>query len=192
MDRIGFYQSDYPNLCCNHSLTDISELNYGYCYGVSKDNIPFEAELWYGESPQTKVVSFYLSEIEEIDNIDEEKIIDGRTGNEVFHFNSSAEYNALLSEGMVDNGYIDSLPVLDGYVELLIDWGVISYTSTNRNGTGWRMTDFNGNDLVQISITLEEDGEVLAETPLKFIPFKYNDNNTERHFTVIKGGEADK
>ena len=54
------------------------------------------------------------------------------------------------------------------------------------------MTDFNGNDLVQISITLEEDGEVLAETPLKFIPFKYNDNNTERHFTVIKGGEADK
>ena len=49
----GYLQSRYPLLSCNHSLKDITEDNFGYCFGVTSDQIPFEAELWYDHNPET-------------------------------------------------------------------------------------------------------------------------------------------
>ena len=79
-----------------------------------------------------------------------------------------------LCDGMVDNGSIESLSLLNTYVELLIDYGMIEYATNVYNASASRLVDFSGNDIVAITITLEEDGEVMSSTPLIFTPFIEN------------------
>lgn len=167
----GYLQSRYPLLVCNHSLKEITEDNYGYCYGVTSDQIPFEAELWYEHKPETKNITIYMPEIMEFNEIEDEPLINASTGTRTFNYEVQRHYSMALCDGMVDNGSIESLSLLNTYVELFIDYGMIEYTTDVYNASASRLVDFAGNDIVAITITLEEGGEEMSSTPLIFTPF---------------------
>ena len=169
--KSGYLQSRYPLLVCNHSLKGVTEDNYGYCYGVTSDQIPFEADLWYEHNPETKNISIYRPEIMEFNDVEDEPLINESTGTRTFNYEVQRHYNMALCDGMVDNGSIESLSLLNTYVELLIDYGMIEYATNVYNASASRLVDFAGNDTVAITITLEEDGEVMSSTPLMFTPF---------------------
>ena len=167
----GFIQSHYPLIHCNHSLEDIDSDNYGYAYGITKDQIPFEAELWYGHNPESTNVTFYIPEIPEFDELEGEPLINATTGTGVFNYQVERQYGMALCIGMVEREQIENLTVLDTYVSLLIDSGLIAFSSNVLNGSVWRYTDFDGNNIVAINVTLLEDDELMALTPLEWIPF---------------------
>ncbi len=169
MEPCGFLQSRFPRLCCNHSINSVDETNLGYTYGVTEDGIPFEAELWTNESG--RCVTFYLPEIEAFNEVEDEPLIDAATGMRTFSTQRYLEYSMVLMEGMVDRGMIGSLSVLNTYIQLLIGYGLISYETDLLNAAGFLITDFAGNDLVALAITLEEDGMLVATTPLEWTPF---------------------
>ncbi len=177
----GYLQSRYPLLSCNHSLKDITEDNYGYCFGVTSDQIPFEAELWYDHDPETKNVTIYMPEIVEFNEIEGEPLINATTGTRAFNYDVERHYSMALCDGMVDNGSIESLSLLNTYIELFIDYGMIEYSSNVYNASASRLVDFAGNDIVGISITLEEAGEVMASTSLIFTPFIERINRPKLH-----------
>ena len=177
----GYLQSRYPLLSCNHSLKDITEDNFGYCFGVTSDQIPFEAELWYDHNPETKNVTIYMPEIVEFNEIEGGPLINATTGTRAFNYDVQRHYSMALCDGMVDNGSIESLCLLNTYIELLIDYGMIEYSSNVYNASASRLVDFAGNDIVSISITLEEAGEVMASTSLIFTPFIERINRPKLH-----------
>lgn len=167
----GFMQSRYPLIRCNHSLSNIDSDNYGYAYGVTKDQIPFEAELWYGHNPESTNVTFYLPEIMEFEEVEDKPLINQTTGTRTFCTEVQRQYGMALCVGMVDKGMIESLSLLDTYIELLVDSELIAFSSNVLNGAAWRYTDFDGNDIVAVNITLLEDDELMAITPLDWIRF---------------------
>lgn len=176
-ERPGYFQSRFPMIFCNHSISDVSKNNLGYTYGVTVDQIPFEAELW--KTDNSRSVTFYLPEIKEFNDLYGEPLIDQSTGTQSFHFSKTVSGCMVLMTGMVDRGMIDSLAVLDSYTELLVESGLINFPTNMLNAAGFLLTDIAGNDLVGIAITLEEDGDVFAETSLSWISFwSKNENRT--------------
>lgn len=169
----GFMQSIYPHIRCNHSPENINDDNYGYCFGITKDSIPFEAELWYDHDPESENVTIYIPEIEELEDTEDEPLINAQTGTRTFSTEIEIHENMALCVGMVDNGQIESLSLLNTYIELLIDCGLIQFPGNVYNAAAWRYIDMDGNDIIAINVTLCEDGEVMAMTHLKFTPFTH-------------------
>ncbi len=177
-------QSRFPLLCCNHNINDVEENNYGYAYGVTIEQIPFEAEIWsMGDSTN---VTFYLPEIKEFNDVNDDPLIKQTTTIKTFHAEHELERSTVLMTGMVDRGTIDSLSVLEAYTQLLIDSQLIEYKTDMLNAAGFLLTDFAGNDVIAISITIEEDGNILAMTPLSWIPFLPEKEHRKSKFCIIK------
>ena len=85
---------------------------------------------------------------------------------------------------MAFNGIEEDIEVLQKYVQYLKDNEVIRFTSPLENCAIFYCTDVAGHDFAKLNITLkEESGAVIAETSLKFTPFR---NNRSNLFSIVK------
>ena len=163
------FQSDFPYIQYNFSPRNIGKENIGYAHGVTIDGIPYMAEKW--EIDGKVDVCFYLPVLEDlIDGMDEEEV------EKCEAMEQSAECHdvkggQMLCIGMVDNCVENEIPVMEAYFEYLDTVGLLEFTTQVRAAYYLLLTDVNGNDVFALTITLEEDGNVLAVTPLRWIPF---------------------
>ena len=82
---------------------------------------------------------------------------------------------------MVDEGGEDGLTIVQKYVDYVVVMGLVQFNSDVLNGTVLYRVDVLGNDLVEIKITLRQDGQEFARTGLHFKKFP----NAKRKFEVI-------
>ncbi len=164
---------DFP--ICNH-CESVSEENIGYTQGILKDGIPFEAELCQTKDELTLQVILPLIK----DFYDEEtlrKIKESQDEfnkeNDILLPNVESIDATILAIGMIDGGYSDD-PSLFIYVDYLEENDLVRFKTAYKNGALHYLEDSSGNHLVGVLITLEEHGKVLAETKLRFRPFKKN------------------
>lgn len=160
-----YYEARYPFPICNH-VKELSANNLGYTQGIMSNGVPFEAELW--KSKNSVNVSFVLPEL-----IFSEKRESGLQCGNVIGFHNQVERfcNGILNIGMVDNGQIDDFEEVIQYIDFLKENGLIEFTGQVENGAGFRCVDMEGNDLIYLVVTLEEDDEELAEVFLEFRDF---------------------
>ena len=173
-----YYESftDFP--ICNHSVS-INQNNIGYTQGILDGGIPFEAELWNnanGQSPSVVMPEIFI--VEQMDNISDEyrKVVTYRNQAESMH-------EGVLTIGMVDCGVIDDFDLTIKYVDFLEEKGLIEFVAEMRNGTVFLNTDIEGHDLVNVTITLKEDGNFFATTPLQFRNFP--NQSRKNRFTIL-------
>ena len=163
------FQSDFPYIQYNFSPRNIGKENIGYAHGVTIDGIPYMAEKW--EIDGKVDVCFYLPVLDDlIDGLDEEEV------EKCEAMEQSAECHdvkggQMLCIGMVDNCVENEIPVMEAYFEYLDTVGLLEFTTQVRAAYYLLLTDINGNDVFALTVTLEEDGNVLAVTPLRWIPF---------------------
>ena len=163
------FQSDFPYIQYNFSPRNIGKENIGYAHGVTIDGIPYMAEKW--EIDGKVDVCFYLPVLDDlIDGMDEEEV------EKCEAMEQSAECHdvkggQMLCIGMVDNCVENEIPVMEAYFEYLATVGLLEFTTQVRAAYYLLLTDINGNDVFALTVTLEEDGNVLAVTPLRWIPF---------------------
>ncbi len=179
----GHLQSRFPFLACNHSFEKADKYNYGYTYGVTGDEIPFEAELW--EDNGYLNITFYMPEIEEFNELEEEPLLDESSGADVYRREEKRNYNMILVDNMIDRGMIGSVTVLNAYVELLIESTLVSFRTDMLNGAGMLLTDLAGNDIVALIVTIEDHGEKIADTPLDFLPFHPDEKVKRKNFRLV-------
>lgn len=168
--------SEFP--VCNHDGAD--EDNMGYTVGLFNDGTPFEAEYWGdGNSYSISVIIPEKKEFisDDRNNIQNDSNIVG------FHNWVMSYDNAILCQGMVDEGIEEELIVIQKYVDYLIDIGIVTFCSEVLNGAVFYRIDILGNHLAEIKINLKENGEELAKTKLNFKKFP---NTKKRKFEVIK------
>lgn len=165
MNRNDYMRKDKKRLpVCNHDQ-ESDKNSLGYCQGILKDGIPFEAELYDSGDGQGLIVVMPVLFDEATS-----KVIKSTSKGNISYFSTEADIvvYSTLDIGMVDNGEIEDMVTLQRYVDYLVDNGVVKFTSDMYNGAGFYRVDILGSDLVTISITLTEYGNVYAKTPLKF------------------------
>ena len=149
----------------NHS-SEITKENIGYVQGVFSDGVPFEAELWMCDGSMN--VSFVFPELWPKEE-NQEYLKEGNVLG--FHDNVARTNCGVLTIGMVDNGMVSDVNATIAYIEYLKNKGVLEFVSSMENGAVLLVTDIEGNDLAHVIVTLNEDGETLAKTPLCFHDF---------------------
>ena len=163
------FQSDFPYIQYNFSPRNIGKENIGYAHGVTIDGIPYMAEKWDLDGKVD--VCFYLPLLEDLlDGMSEEDLArceeleENATRHEV-------KGGQMLCIGMADNCVENEISVMDAYFEYLKEVDLLHFTSQVCEAYYMLLTDVNGNDVLALTVTLEEDGNVLAVTPLRWIPF---------------------
>lgn len=158
-------------------LLDKIKLEYGYdsryCNPLEDNVIPL---------PKNHIPENFEAIDDSLTVSKEEK----NTPSKVKYLQGQSEYtdNSILWIGMALNGVEEDISVLQDYVDYLKDNEVIRFTSPLENCAIFYCTDIAGHDFAKLNITLKEKGgAVIAETSLKFSPFKDNRNNL---FTIVK------
>ena len=167
----AYYLAEKPFPVCNHTQK-VDSANKGFCQGILVDGCPFEAEIW--ESGNVRLMGIILPQLELPErDPEEDKTSDSAEHGNVIGFHNGADYpeESVLWFGMVDHGQEEELKVIRYYIDYLKEAGLVSFPGDMENGAIFYCTDIAGNDLAKVNITLEENGEVLAETPLTFRPF---------------------
>ena len=178
-----FTQAKYPPISFNFSPSNIAEENIGYAYGVTYDGCPFMAETWeYGDNQD---VAFYLPIIEEYMKLEGKTLINNETGTKAFSTTAEVKGFHVLCVDMIDNGFVEDISVLDAYVKYLCENKLLHFTSNIHNGYAFLLTDFNGQDLIAITISLVFNSEVEATTPLTWTLFP-KQHNKKRHLHIVK------
>ena len=176
-DKTTYIEANTAFPVCNHDGAD--ENNIGYTVGLLEDGTPFEAEYWgNGDSYSLGIImpekkEFYSGRKEKIKSQDSTVI--------GFHNEVTVYDNSMLSYGMVDEGGEDELTIVQKYVDYVVVMGLVQFNSDVLNGTVLYRVDVLGNDLVEIKITLRQDGQEFARTGLHFKKFP----NAKRKFEVI-------
>ena len=73
--------------------------------------------------------------------------------------------------GTIDRGFSEDYNVIISFVEYLEEFQVVNFHGEYRNGAVHLLEDKEGNHIVGVIITLKENGEVFADTPLVFKNF---------------------
>ena len=183
---------------CNHTEC-VNKDNIGYCQGIFEDGTPFEAELYKaGKEEGLALIMPLLHDLEDElppqDLSSNPQYLNSGTANtkdttepsKVKYLKGQSEYtdNSVLWIGMAFNGMEEDIEVLQDYVKYLKDNEVIRFTSPLENCAIFYCTDVAGHDFAKLNITLkEESGAVIAETSLKFTPFRDNRSNL---FSIVK------
>ena len=92
-------------------------------------------------------------------------------------------HEGVLTIGMVDCGVIDDFDLTVKYVDFLEEKGLIEFVTEMRNETVFLNTDIEGHDLVNVTITLQEDGDFFPTTPLQFRDFP--NQSRKNRFTIL-------
>ena len=183
---------------CNHTEC-VSKDNIGYCQGIFEDGTPFEAEHYKaGKEEGLALIMPLLHDLEDklppqdlsyslqYLNSGSANTKDTTESSKVKYLKGQSEYtdNSVLWIGMAFNGMEEDIEVLQDYVGYLKDNEVIRFTSPLENCAIFYCTDVAGHDFAKLNITLkEESGAVIAETSLKFTPFR---NNRSNLFSIVK------
>ena len=181
----SFSEVSEPFPVCNHAL-DVSNMNLGYTAGIITGGIPFEAELWKNDN--SKVVSIYILEKTSKMNVSEISNQKKDDNEHIIGFHSAVKYkdNAVLRVGMEALEELDN-DSIHKYVDYMIEVGLVSFTSNLLNGSGQRLIDIEGKNIVCIAIALESEGQLLADTPLHFCEFPgYEKKHMRNGIKVIK------
>ena len=187
-----------PMPICNHTEC-VSKDNIGYCQGIFEDGTPFEAEHYKaGKEEGLALIMPLLHDLEDklppqdlsyspqYLNSGSANTKDTTESSKVKYLKGQSEYtdNSVLWIGMAFNGMEENIEVLQDYVKYLKDNEVIRFTSPLENCAIFYCTDVAGHDFAKLNITLkEESGAVIAETSLKFTPFR---NNRSNLFSIVK------
>ena len=167
--QVGFYQSKFPPVDFNFSKENISKENVGYAYGTTVTGHPFMAETWRYNNNQD--VAFYLPVIDEFMDKEGEPLINEETNTEVLTTKAEVKGFHALCVGMINNGYVDDVSVMDAYITFLRECNLIRFESNKYNCYAFLLTDINGNDLIAITISLIFAGELEATTPISWTLF---------------------
>lgn len=180
-DSLRFIQAKYPPINFNFSLSNLSEENIGYAYGVISDGCPFMAELWkYGNNQD---VAFYLPVIDEFMKLKGKPLINKETGTKTFSYNVEVKGFHALCVGMIDNGFVDDLSVENAYVSFLCKNNLLEFEGQMYSSYAFLLTDSNGHDLIAVTISLIQDGDLVASTPLTWTHFPRPQK--KRHLRVV-------
>ena len=162
-----YYESVHPMAELNHSECIESE-NLGWTKGVLSDGVPFEAEIWMRDGRLTLCV--VLPEIFKEESTEDKNVVEV-----VEHSRETSTFEQLdsgvLKMGTVDRGFSEDYNVIISFVEYLEEFRVVNFHGEYRNGAVHLLEDKAGNPLAGVIITLKENGEVLADTPLVFKDF---------------------
>lgn len=157
--------------------------NIGYAYGITYDGCPFMAETWtYGDNQD---IAFYLPIIENYMKLEGTPLINHETGTKAFSTTAEVRGFHALCIGMVDNGFVDDISVLNGYIKYLCDSELLHFESNLYNGYAFLLTDSNGQDLIAITVSLVYNNEIEATTPLTWTFFP-TQHNKKRHLHIVK------
>ena len=179
--QANFYQANFPPIEFNFSISNISKENIGYAYGVISNGCPFMAELWkYGSNED---VAFYLPVNEDFMKLEGEPHINKETGTKTFAYNKEVKGFHALCVGMINNGFVDDLSVQDAYISFLCEHNLLDFAGQTRNSYAFLLTDSAGNDLIAITVSLIDEGEIIASTPLIWKQFPHH--KKKRHLRVV-------
>ena len=112
-------------------------------------------------------------------------LINNETGTKTFSTTAEVKGFHVLCVDMIDNGFVEDISVLDAYVKYLCENELLHFTSNIHNGYAFLLTDFNGQDLIAITISLVYNSEVEATTPLTWTLFP-KQHNKKRHLHIVK------
>ena len=165
-----YTQAAYPMPVCNHT-TQADEHNIGYAQGIFSDGIPFEAELWNGDNNSLNL-SVYIPELEDIESWASEDVTDAASdGNPLAVDLRPLTVYSILCIGMAERDKKEILQKEAGYTNYLVAQEILHYKTSVHNQIVRYLTDIEGNDLVEIIVTLQENGIDFAETNLQFRRF---------------------
>ena len=168
----GFYQANYPFVTYNFSQENISQENIGYSYGMTKNGIPFLAEIWE-QADGDRAVAFYLPVIEDFMKLEGVPLVNETTGTETFFIRKPVKAYHALCVDMADYGMVEDLSVLFAYVTFLEECGLLTFSTDLQNAYAFLLADVMGCELIAITISLTIEGEMVAAVPLTWIPFQH-------------------
>lgn len=187
---VFYYTTKYDFPVTNH-LVNVSKDNIGWIRGVMSDELPFEAEIWRkgAEVDVAFIIPAIYSEDDKINPYDtakNKKIAKENKDKGISYYTGEVESwdGGVLAIGMVDEGYEEDPFVLQNYVEILENNGLIEFNSDLYNGTVQYVIDVNGNEFARVIITLEDTNSQYATCPLFFEEFIQNKNKPK--LMVIK------
>lgn len=163
----NYYESIYPMAGLNHSECIGSE-NLGWTKGVLSDGVPFEAEMWMMDG--RLVLCVVLPELFKEEMVEDQNVVEV-----IEHSKETRAFEQLdsgvLKMGTKDRGFSEDYNVIISFVEYLEEFQVVNFHGEYRNGAVHLLEDKEGNHIVGVIITLKENGEVFADTPLVFKNF---------------------
>lgn len=187
---VMYYTTKYDFPVTNHNLK-VNEENIGWIRGIMSDDLPFEAEKWQKgkEVDVCFIIPAIYSEDDDInpyDTTEKEKLHADNKENGISGFKYEVDMwdGGILAIGMVDEGYEEDPFVLQNYVEILENNGLIEYTSDLYNGYVQYVVDVAGNEFARIVVTLEDENGFYASCPLFFERFRELKNR--QRFKVVK------
>lgn len=160
-----YYEAAYTMAGLNHTEC-VGEENLGWTKGVLSDGVPFEAELWLMDEELTLCVM--LPDIFKTDNDETSQ----EAGECKRGKRQERQESCVLKIGTFDRGYAQDFHTIIKYVEYLEESQLVEFCGERRNGAVHLFRDKEGNDIAGIIITLNEAGDIFAETPLVFKSFQ--------------------
>lgn len=162
-----FCESKYPMPICNHTKCVRVE-NIGYTQAIAADGTPFEAELT--SVPNENTVHIISPEIPEFYD---ERDIDYTQNEALIGYKAETKHidYGILKIGMADRELDSTFYTLQNYLDYFVNIGILNFPDNYYNGAIWWLTDIEGNDLVDIAVTLDENDFLFAECNLNFKPF---------------------
>ena len=170
----GYYPAQDDYVRYNFPPANISELNIGYAYGVTRLWDAYMAEQWGCEGD--KSVCFYLSDIHDIwcssyDDIDKPYPFNECSDAEPFTADTLGRGHHVLCRGMRYLGCVDNIYSISPYLSYLVDRGLLEFLTEERNGYVLMLKDADNNSVVGVTVALEQAGKLLAKTPLAWKNF---------------------
>ena len=170
----GYYPAQAAYVRYNFPPANISELNIGYAYGVTRLWDAYMAEQWGCEGD--KSVCFYLSDIHDIwcssyDDIDKPYPFNECSDAEPFTADTLGKGHHVLCRGMRYLGCVDDVYRISPYLSYLVDRGLLEFLTEEHNGYVLMLKDADNNSVVGVTVALEKAGELLAKTPLAWKKF---------------------
>lgn len=178
-NNLIFINNKYDFPVCNHQeLVEVE--NLGYIQGLFSDGIPYEAELYARDDLLSMAI--IMPELCSREN----GILESEAGGVTEYDSVYDDSEFVLAIGMVDRGYETDIRVVDWYISYLEEMGMLDFWTKYRNGVIQYLTDINGNDYVEIFITLMVGNDILATTPVVECEFKEFPINIWRKNTIRK------
>ena len=170
----GYYPAQNNYVRYNFPPENISELNIGYAYGVTRLWDAYMAEQWGCEGD--KSVCFYLSDIHDIwcssyDDRDKPYPFNENSDAGLFTADTLGKGHHVLCRGMRYLGCVDDVYRIRPYLSYLVDRGLLEFLTEERNGYVLMLKDADNNSVVAVTVALEKAGALLAKTPLAWKKF---------------------
>ena len=183
---LSYVNSKFPKPICNHSSAQF--VNDGYVVGQTDLGIPYEAEIWHDNHSKcmgiiVPIIDAFHTGIKKaqaakhpVKEIKPAKVLEFAPPTQASDF-------AILSVGMLDKGEEEDAAVGEKYVDYFIDCGLLELVAADYYGAMFYRTDKQGNELVEIKIILEQNGQRYAVTNLNYK--KYTEN-VKPKLSIIK------